>query len=451
MITKHYNFFLAVGLVCCCITATLTGCQMKEDDLFDVDPANRADAWMADYRRVFNNNEHGWALYTDNPTTRHPAVYTFAVKFDQYYSTFYQSSTTQRLGDPNDRAADSIRSMYSFKMDNGIVLSFDTYNGFFHINADESQYFSGEMQGDFEFCLERYSENEDTIFGHGKTKLLPFVMIKMPCPAPEYQIRTDSITANYAPYNCSFVCAGDTLPARFFSGYQNLSIWMEDDDPSIDGHLYSYGNLIGGLYMLEPIEYKGNIIKEFKLNSDKSGYEDINGLAYIIPKPLANYFLQDEEYDSRFFGYSSLSPWLQGEWDKARNAINASGRQKADDLHYICISTDGHGNLDLVVNMWFGSDEVHYPMELKKVSNDEIAVRWTGKETSGRSYSFYNMGYKYIVDAFASKDEWRTYKITPNTGSKMSPGEFQLTDESNPDNWFYFPTNFRYYHYSIWE
>ena len=144
------------------------------------------------------------ALYTDNPTSgRHPAVYTFAVKFDQYYSTFYQSSTTQRLANPDDRAADSIRSMYSFKMDNGIVLSFDTYNGFFHINADQSQYFSGDLQGDFEFCLERYSENEDTIFGHGKTKLLPFVMIKMPCKAPEYQVRTDSIQNYFSPYNCS--------------------------------------------------------------------------------------------------------------------------------------------------------------------------------------------------------------------------------------------------------
>ena len=115
MITKYLKLSLLAFTVGCGFVATsLTSCQMKEDDLFDVDPANRADAWMADYRRVFNNNEHGWALYTDNPTSgHHPAVYTFAVKFDQYYSTFYQSSTTQRLANPDDRAADSIRSMYS--------------------------------------------------------------------------------------------------------------------------------------------------------------------------------------------------------------------------------------------------------------------------------------------------------------------------------------------------
>ena len=60
----------------CLLISAVASCQMKEDDIFDVDPATRADNWMADYRRVFNNNEYGWALYTDNPTYgRHPAVY----------------------------------------------------------------------------------------------------------------------------------------------------------------------------------------------------------------------------------------------------------------------------------------------------------------------------------------------------------------------------------------
>jgi hypothetical protein len=307
------------------------------------------------------------------------------------------------------------------------------------------------LQGDFEFCLDRYSENEDTIFGRGKTKQLPFAMIKLPVTAPDYQAACDSILSFYSPYNCSFVCEGDTLPARFLGTYQNLSIWMEGDDPRIDGHLYSYGNLVGGLYFLEPIEYKGHIIKEMKITPEKDGYVDIHGQASIIPKPFANYWIYDEEYDSRFWGYSSLSPWLQGEWDKARDALRKSGKYNPDNLAYVCLSTDGFGGLELIFNMWYGSGEIHYPMEMKKISNDEIAVRWTGKENHGLGVNLYDAGFKYFVDAFASKDEWRTWRISARTGSKMSPGEFQLTDAANPDNWFYFPTNHRYYHYSIWE
>ena len=146
-----------------------------------------------------------------------------------------------------------------------------------------------------------------------------------------------------------------------------------------------------------------------------------------------------------------MSPWLQGEWDKAKNALKKSGKYNPDNLAYVCLSTDGFGHLELIFNMWYGSGEIHYPMEMKKENNDEISVRWTGEEKHGLNVNLYDAGFKYFVDAFASKDEWRTYKISARSGSIMSPGEFQLTESSNPDNWFYFPNNFRYYHYSIWE
>ena len=74
----------------------LGSCQMMEDDLFADEPATRQDKWMAEYRRVFNNNEYGWALYTDQPTFgRHPHLATFAVRFDQDYCTFYNSLIPQ--------------------------------------------------------------------------------------------------------------------------------------------------------------------------------------------------------------------------------------------------------------------------------------------------------------------------------------------------------------------
>lgn len=106
----------------CIFASFMTSCQLKEDDLFDIDPATRQDNWMADYRRVFNNNEYGWALYTSQPTYgRHPSIATFAVKFDQEMCTFYRSSATSRI--PSAALKDSVQSTYSLKMDNGIVLS----------------------------------------------------------------------------------------------------------------------------------------------------------------------------------------------------------------------------------------------------------------------------------------------------------------------------------------
>ena len=445
MNTKNrFKHILTVCSVCCAIAATLAGCEMKEDDLFSVDPANRSDQWMAEYRRVFNNNEYGWALYTDNPTYgRHPAVYTYAVKFDQTWCTFYQSSSTKSL--PVDRDKDSVQSMYSFKMDNGIVLSFDTYNSFFHYYADNSQYFAQDLQGDFEFCLDRYSENEDTIFGRGKTKQLPFVMIKMPCPAPEYQTETDKITSLYSPYDCVFICEGDTLTARFLSGYHNLMIWFPEDNINGDGHLFSYGNLIRGIYFLEPIEYKGKIIREMALNDEEDGYHDIHGLGSLAPRPFADYFTKDTEYDNYFFGSSGLSGRFAEACNNMKTALNKSS-YKASTINNITFMPDGEGTLTLCVNVWYGDGEIHFPFDIKKTDRNQIALRWQGTEHSGSNLNIYKKGFSHFVDAIATKDEWRTYNITQDGGSLMSPGVFQLEDVDNPENHIYFEKNYRYYH-----
>lgn len=439
------RIFKLIAIVALILTA-LPACQMKEDDIFDLDPATRQDNWMADYRRVFNNNTYGWALYSDQPTYgRHPHPTTFAAKFDSTWVTLYYV-TNQYY--PNLTVGDSVKSMYSFKMDNGIVLSFDTYNTLLHNGADQSQYFSQDLQGDFEFDLDHYSANEDTIFGRGKTKQLPFLMIKMQMPAMDYQTAADGMNA-YEPYNCVFISQGDTLPARFLSGYGNFLIYPDNNGGT--EQLYSYCNLPGGIYLLENITYKDKVIKEMKLREDGEGFDDVNGNASIGPKPYASYWEGAFDDDAMFFSYSQLGTWTQGEWDKMRTALSNDRRQNPDDLHYVCISYRDSTHFSMLFNKWHGSGEIYFDYEWRKVSNDEIAVRYTGNYRTGLGFNVYNAGFKYAVDAFATEDEWKTYKISIIDGTPMQPSGFRWTDESNPDNSFAMPNSWHYYHYSIWE
>jgi hypothetical protein len=432
------------------LATSFSSCEMKEDDIFAKDPATRQDEWMAEYRRVFNNNEHGWALYISNPTYgRHPQVATYAVKFDQEYCTFYPSSSTSRI--PSASGLASATSTYAFKMDNGVVLSFDTYNPFFHYFADQSQYFSQDLQSSFEFCLDRFSANEDTIFGHSKTNSLPMFMVKMKTTPQEYQQQSD-IMDQYAAYNCSMVIAGDTLQARFLSGYHNFLLYFPDEEggPNVE-HMYSYGNLVGGLYFLENISYKGKTIVEMKLDPETGTFYDPLTQAKIIGTPLADYFFNADYEDNLYWGYSALGSWTKQQWDLAREDIGKARKFSANSLVYINFMPDGNGSLHLIVNKWYGADEVHYHFLVKKLADNRIALQYTGHETSGRSWSFYDNGLKRIVDAIAPQGTWTNYTVSFRSGNAMQPSELILTDESNPDNSFYFPTNFHYYHYSIWE
>lgn len=442
------TFYIIISV--CVVSLFMTSCQFKEDDLFDIDPATRQDNWMADYRRVFNNNEYGWALYTSQPTYgRHPSVATFAVKFDQEMCTFYRSAATVSIPGAFDK--ESVQSTYSLKMDNGIVLSFDTYNDFFHYYADQSEYFSQDLQGDFEFCLDRYSANEDTIFGRGKTKQLPFFMVKMKTTPEEYQRLSDDIN-NYVASKCVMIIEGDTLQASFLSGYKNLVLYYPDEEGGLTmEHMYSYGNLVDGIYLMENVKYKNTTVVEMALDRETGIFTDPRSGAKIQGRSLTDYFIVDSDYDNMFFGYSGLGTYTQKEWDKARSAIDASGKFSSGSLVYINFEPYGDGTMDLVINKWYGSDEVHYPMELKKISEDEIAVRRTGPETSGRDFSFYDSGLKYIVDVFAKTDSWTIYKITHREGTGMKPVGLELTDVSNPENSYYIEDSFRYYHSSIWD
>lgn len=441
--------FLKYTLFALAVTALMPSCQMKEDDLFSEDPATREDNWMADYRRVFNNNEYGWALYTDNPTYgHHPQPSTYAVKFDSIWAHFYHV-TNDNL--PGVNVGDTLKSLYSFKMDNGIVLSFDTYNKWFHWQSDQSQSFSQDLQGDFEFCLDRYSDNEDTIFGRGKTKQLPFLMIKLDRPAADYQAAADGMNA-YEPYNCVYICAGDTLPARFLSGYHNLTLTYKDEGDTVaTDHDFSYCNLTHGVYMLENIVYKGITVKELELNADGSGFTDLNKKAIIGPKPFYSYFWGNFEDDGTFTGYSNLGSYTKGEWDKMRSALKKSGKYNPDNLAYCLLEPNGEGKISLMFNKWYGDGEICFDCDIKKISNDEVAVHYTGTERSGLGINCYNAGFKYAVDAFAPKDGWRVYKITNAGGNAMNPEGFVWTDEANPDNSFAMPTNWHYYHYSVWD
>lgn len=427
-----------------------SGCKMMEDDLFDTDPATRTDNSMAEYRRVFNNNRYGWAMYVSTPTYgRHPMVGVYAVRFDSQFCTFYKSATTQSI--PNMAGVDSVVSTYSFKVDNGIVLSFDTYNDFFHYGADQSEYFSQDLQGDFEFCLDRFSENEDTIFAHTKTKGLPVLLLKMDMPAEDYQRVSDEIS-KYSAYNCISIIGSDTISTRFLEGYRNLVLMYPDKEggPDVE-HMYSYGNLTNGIYMMEPIQYKGVTIRDFALDRETGIYTNDETGAVIKGKPLADYLYNSTDYDNWFFGYSGLGPYTAAEWDLAKADMEASPNLSPSNMANINFMPYGNGTMDLVFNIWYGDGEIHYPMQLRKDADDLLSVKWTGEENSGLPFKYYDNGCKRIVDAFARTDKWTSYKISFREGNSMNPVGFELTDTENPGNSYYIENNFRYYHSSIWE
>jgi len=417
-----------------------SACNKMEDDLFEKDPATRMDEKMADFRRVMNNNTYGWAIYTCNATyQRHASGQAFAVRFDSIWSTFYSSSSTAYLPDYWGQTNDSIRSMYSLKMDNGVVLSFDTYNGYFHYYADQSDYFSDDLQSDFEFVLNRYSQNEDTIFGYSKIKHLPFMMIKMYMPAPDYQSTCDGMS-NYQPYNCMIQFGDSVFQARFLGGYKNFEFWHDEYlTKGGDGDLHTYANLTTGIYMIENINYLGYTVTEFRLNETKDLYVSVESPdVKIKPNPLVDYMLiNGNEY--YYFGIANTSDTWHQLLLKTGEVLDKDGRCPTTIFKRAQFAFE-EDRLSLYFNRWeLESNQVRYPLQYERVSDNKIRIMWDGTENSSRDYTFYEAGLYVFLDKLFPKGQWVTYCCETAGGTAWNPSSIHFYKEDEPD--YYINTN----------
>ena len=450
------QIFYALALLTS-LSIAFSACDKFEDDLFDKDPATRQDEQMADFRRVLNNNNYGWALYVSMPTYQHhPSCNVFAVRFDSIWSTFYSSSATSSLPEYWGQTGDSVKSMYSLKMDNGVCLSFDTYNGYFHYYSDQSDYFATDLQADFEFVLDRYSQNEDTIFGYTKVKTLPYMMVKMDRPADQYQVVTDAMDS-YAPGSCKMHIAGEDLKAGFLVGYKNLGIFFPGDDESSieNSHYFTYGCVPGGIYMVENIEYGGHHITSFQLNETKDRYvSKENPDDYIYPNPILDYLLRDRYNETFYFGTVNASPKMHELLIETGQALDADGRFTSDKFNRCQFSCE-NGELELFFNRWEGtSREVHFPLQYRETSESIVEMMWDGSETSSRtnsdgtSYTAYEAGLHVLMDKLFPKDQWVAWSLVPAEGSNVwSPSTMVFGPVNDPDYYITTDSYYQYYYY----
>ena len=172
---------------------SLVSCVHEIDEVFDEDAVIRMDKAMDQYRNVLTSNGGKWLLeyYANSSEPGYNYVLTFHDdgtvdmaghnKWIQYIKT---KNWTSAFG--------TMRSMWDVIGDNGLVLTFNSYNDYFHLfsSPDEVPTQGGTMtqggastagyghEGDYEFNLMKYSG--DTIYMTGKKYNLHMIMTRLP-------------------------------------------------------------------------------------------------------------------------------------------------------------------------------------------------------------------------------------------------------------------------------
>ena len=109
-------------------------CSRDEESLFDKSAAQRVEAALTNATDILTSAENGWEmLYFPNQAN---AGYTVMLKFDEHGQV---TAATRNPQTTKNAYKEDKNSTWAIRADYGPILSFDTYNGFFHYNADNSR------------------------------------------------------------------------------------------------------------------------------------------------------------------------------------------------------------------------------------------------------------------------------------------------------------------------
>ena len=246
-----------------------TSCLMEEKEVFDKTPAERMDAFLAEYKALLESSENGWLFEYYPQKDQNYGGFNYVLQFKDGYVTAWLE-----LADKEET------STYKMTPDDGPVLSFDTYNANLHFFAEASPEQYQGLQGDYEYNILGKSEDGSEIYVKGRKSGNVLTMRKFEGTDPvayftacndvyesfasaKYDMTIDgTMTLSCSMSNMRFKFAVETKPATEL-------VPAEVESYSV---AYCYTNT--GIRFYEPIEVNGVTYEGLLYQNDSLVSED---------------------------------------------------------------------------------------------------------------------------------------------------------------------------------
>lgn len=264
---KILMFTTALGLM----VATLPSCLKDDKANFSGSPAARLDEAVKVNKQILESAPNGWSLgYYAGRNYSGPG-FTLTVKF--------KDGKAYIMGDNKDATTVGV-SEYDIVKDQGVVLTFPTYNSVIHELAGASQGYPEGLQGDYEFAI--LEANANFIRLRGKKWKNEMILTPIKNQTQEefiqkvFTIREGMTTNNY-----HFILGKDTLSA----GEVNVDtrrLTAKINNVSYD---LAYNLTDTGLNLSSPIKIGAKEYSSFTWNeADKSFNNGELSIRLYIPK-----------------------------------------------------------------------------------------------------------------------------------------------------------------------
>ena len=264
---KILMFTTALGLM----VATLPSCLKDDKANFSGSPATRLDEAVKVNKQILESAPNGWSLgYYAGRNYSGPG-FTLTLKF--------KDGKAYIMGDNKDATTVGV-SEYDVVKDQGVVLTFPTYNSVIHELAGASQGYPEGLQGDYEFSI--LEANSNFIRLRGKKWKNEMILTPIKDQTQEefiqkvFTIREGMTTNNY-----HFILGKDTLSAGEVN-IETRRLTAKINNVSYD---LAYNLTDTGLNLSSPIRIGAKEYSSFTWNeADKSFNSGDLSIRLYIPK-----------------------------------------------------------------------------------------------------------------------------------------------------------------------
>lgn len=268
---------------------SLSSCKNEVDDIFDEDAVTRLDKAKAEYSDILTSNGGRWQLeyFANEEEPGYIYLMTFSADGSVTISGNNKWINYVKSGSMNTPAFGSEVSMWEVIADNGPVLSFNTYNKYFHLFADPYDIPSaGSAQtdqdvnengygheGDYEFDIMKYSG--DTLYLTGKKYNLNMIMTRVNTTTTDEVYMNEVVAMADSFFNAKIPQVYINLPngKRWIvkeGASSILKMFREGDDEISTAEYHNVIITHDGLSFMDAQTLDGYVIKNFIRQADGS-------------------------------------------------------------------------------------------------------------------------------------------------------------------------------------
>lgn len=293
-------------------------CSLHEDnDIFGTPAAERIDETVKADRELLESASNGWILryYTGQEYTG--GGYTFLCKFKDGKATV--------AGDIAADPSATSHSSYNIVKEAGPVLTFDTFNEIMHELASPSQSDVDGEQGDYEFRIQKTTN--DSIYLEGRKWGNKMVMVRMPENQDWAEYLSQITKTDRAiSYNNKIMVGTDSIGYAAVD-YESRRVSFDIDSVTTEVAYYATPE---GIHLQSPVNVNGKQISDLTFNAQADQLADANSSDITIAgfKPA---------------GYKPIEFW-EGNWQLVYQVATSEGKPSGQYAAYSLVLEKSSAN-----------------------------------------------------------------------------------------------------------